>query len=347
MELSGLVYDPKSPDRFIHGYVAVENGKIVDVGEGDDVKGLRGIILPSMVDAHTHLADGGLFRSLPTDLEETFTPPNGLKHKHLANSSRKQKVQAFKNGMETLQAEGVGLVCDFREEGVAGIGMGAEATKGLTAKPVLLGRPDGCTPEKILDAGDGIGLPSILGVEEAAEMSALCKARKKLFSFHHSENAREELEPVLDLKPDFVVHCTHCTPGEMERLAQAKIGAVICPSANALYGAIPEMRSMLDSGLVLGLGTDNAMTRTPSILESLTEACMLSRLAKSPISPQEALDMAVLGGRKVLKHMGGIIRKGERADLMLCRLPEGCEASNAANYMVTRARRWDVLQMVR
>ncbi|MCK4718363.1 MAG: amidohydrolase family protein, partial [Thermoplasmata archaeon] len=307
-------------------------------------------ILPSFVDAHTHLADGFILDPLPLDLDEAVSPPDGMKHRGLERASREELRGAFSRALERLAMEGVGTVCDFREGGPAGV----ELVEGCedTMKLILLGRPgpdgdEGSVAGGITAggavAGDGIGLSSILGQEETAKgLAALCKDSGKLFAFHHSEATREPMGPVLDLGPDFIVHGTHCTMEDIEELTKAGIGVVVCPGMNALFGAVPPIRKMLDAGMDVALGTDNAMAHPPSMLEEMRRAYLLVRLDHNPLSPENILDMAITGGKKVLRLGKDIGLKKERS-LVIFRKPPRCTAKNAANVVVNHIEAKDVL----
>eukprot|EP00940_MAST-03C_sp_MAST-3C-sp2_P001800 g1800.t1 len=104
---------------------------------------------------------------------------------------------------------------------------------------------------------------------------------------HMSENKGEiewvkELHPECDSYADvydkhgllhdrtYLAHCVHCEGGELAHLAQRGSAVVHCPNSNfALRSGVCNVRSMLDRGVRVGLGTDVGGGTNPSILDAI------------------------------------------------------------------------------
>lgn len=68
----------------------------------------------------------------------------------------------------------------------------------------------------------------------------------------------------------YLAHCVHCTGGELALLAERGSAVVHCPNSNfALRSGVCNVRSMLDRGVRVGLGTDVGGGTNPSILDAM------------------------------------------------------------------------------
>ena len=111
---------------FVVGHLGFENGVIVEVGRGLKRGALaKGLILPSMVNAHTHLGDAFLrarFRRYKGErsIEAVFAPPAGYKHRELARAPKGCLVQGIRRSLREMMRTGCSGFCDFREGGAEG-----------------------------------------------------------------------------------------------------------------------------------------------------------------------------------------------------------------------------------
>jgi len=87
------------------GYIVIENGTIKEIGEGNVEAALKGIIIPSFVNAHTHIGDS-------VAKEPDFMPldklvgPGGYKHKILGKTSPETLVSAMSDAIADIFAIG-------------------------------------------------------------------------------------------------------------------------------------------------------------------------------------------------------------------------------------------------
>lgn len=307
--LEGVIVDSRGAEP---GYLRLDPaGRIVERGAtgtqgplGSGERRVRGIILPRAVNGHTHLADGLWTREPPRQsVQELVSPPNGLKHLLLARSSRRKKVGGMRRALWEMARSGVGAVLDFREEGVEGVRMLREAAQGLPLQVVALGRPAQLPPaaeelRPLLDLGDGLGLSAVadLGLSTARELAEACHRRGRKLAVHVSESEREELDPVLALAPDLLVHLSRTTEEDQQRIAQAKLTVAGCPRSNALFGRAPPLASWERLGVPFLLGTDNRMLASTDLFSEMEFAYLSARSRGETLSPKALVESVFLEG---------------------------------------------------
>ncbi|KAL4804015.1 hypothetical protein BDV18DRAFT_34382 [Aspergillus unguis] len=82
-----------------------------------------------------------------------------------------------------------------------------------------------------------------------------------------------------------LAHAVHLTPSEKQLIASRKTKVSHCPSSNSALGSgLAPVRSLLDAGIQVGLGTDVSGGYSPSILEGARQACLVSRLLRHTAS---------------------------------------------------------------
>ena len=276
--------------RFRHGQLT-ETGQLgTDSSHGRDRR-VRGIVIPSPVNGHTHLGDAVSVREPPAGPLSRLVAPGGYKFRLLASSPRAAKVRAIRAALGRMARTGVAVTIDFREEGVDGVRAYREAARGSTVRSIVLGRPlarpvDRAELDLLLRESDGVGLSSAR--DESREtrriVAAACRAAKKRFGLHASEAVREAPDEYLDPRPDLLVHLARATPSDLATVREAGVTVVVCPRSNALFGRQPDLRSMERLGVRVMLGTDNAMFHSPSIWRELEFAYVGSRLRHRPVS---------------------------------------------------------------
>ncbi len=117
------------------------------------------------------------------------------------------------------------------------------------------------------------------------------------------------------------IHAIHTNASDLERIADAGASVVHCPISNAKLGqGIAPLRTMLDSGLAVGLGTDSVASndRMDLIAEARQAVLMQSLLVSSPdaVSAADALDLATRGGARALGLSDvGTLAEGQLADM--------------------------------
>jgi len=309
--------------EFVEGGVAVERGIVTGVSDSppEDITH-RGIVFPAMVNAHTHVGDAFIMRVPKGSVEDIVAPPDGFKFKMLAKTSGKVIVKGMTRAADEMADTGTGAFVDFRENGLRGVRALKTAMKGHEGvQAVILGRPrklayDADETREILGSADGIGLSSISEWKrkDLVSISAQARSAGKIFAIHASERAREDFEFISELEPRFVVHMAKAGAKDFEACGEAGIHVAVCPRSNAFFGFKPPVRRMLDAGIDVALGTDNAMLARPDML---AEARFLARTQRG-LSPGEIARMAISAPRKVLNLEPGLrLKKGSPADFVV------------------------------
>jgi len=299
--------------EFVEGGVVVSRGKVVEVltAPPEDVTS-RCLVLPLLANAHTHIGDAFIRRVPKGSIEDIVAPPDGFKFRMLRKTPGETIISGMRGAIKEMASSGVERFADFRENGLCGVETLKMALKGQKTRAVILGRPSDLRYNEkeaasILEKADGIGLSSISewGRRDLEALSEQTRRAKKVFAIHASERGREPFAEVASLEPDFVVHMLKASRKDFRLCADAIIPVVACPRSNAFFGLRPPVRKMLDAGIAVALGTDNAMLAHPDILG---EARFLARTQKE-LTPKEVVQTAVAGGRKVLNLEPGFRMK--------------------------------------
>lgn len=116
-------------------------------------------------------------------------------------------------------------------------------------------------------------------------------------------------------------HCVHLTQNDMALMADAGSTAILNPCSNLKLGSgIPKIAQMMDSGMLLGIGTDGASSNNN--LDMHEDMKLVSLLAKAngraeALPACEVLNMATAHGALAYNIPGGVIGEGFLADALL------------------------------
>ena len=315
-----LLYD----DEVREGWIEVADGKVVDLGDGAPPRkpDAAGWVVPSPVNAHTHVADACL-RSKPGKPRTVpeLVGPNGWKQRELAAAAHDELRQGVLTYVGEMAAIGTARFLDFRETGLAGVTFLRSLEPDLPVQPFILGRPTGYTYHDTEAAGllreaDGIGLSALRDFPRAADAEAWADAAHKAgktFALHASEAKHEDIEDILALEPDFLVHCTRATDDDLDAIADEGVALVVCPRSNAHYGMKTPLDRMREAGAAIAVGTDNGMLHDGDLLAELAQLHDWF-----PDVPLDALlRMATIHGRALVGLPGLPKRKGAPVDLVV------------------------------
>lgn len=309
------------PDDTVQGWVEVEEGTVVDAGDGqpDTAPDATGWITPRPVNAHTHVADAFLHgqRGMPTSLPE-LVGPGGWKHRQLAMARRGRTGAGVVRYARQMAEHGTTHFIDFRENGVVGATflrdlaeradwVAAEGLDMLPVEPIVFGRPsmnnfDPDEAEDLMSIVDGIGLSALRDFEEADDAMAwaeVCQAEGKPLALHASEERHEPLGDILALGPAFLVHMCQATPPELQAAADQGVPIVICPRSNRFFGIKTPVMQMIEAGCHLAIGTDNGMLQDGDLMQELAQI----RQWYPAIPEADLLRMLTFGGRALLGDM--------------------------------------------
>jgi len=322
----------------IEGRVVVEGGVIADIEE-DEARS-DDIILPAFVNAHTHVGDSiAKEAGEGLTLEELVAPPDGLKHRLLAEADRSELVAAMRNTLAFMEGSGTAGFIEFREGGVDGVAAIEESLDGVDIEAVVLGRES----IEAMEASDGFGASGANDGDFTRERNATADA-EKLFGIHAGEVDSSDINPALDLEPDFLVHMVHAQELHLERIADSDTPVVVCPRSNAVTDVgLPPVGDLLDRTTV-ALGTDNVMLNSPSMFREMAFTAKLT-----DASTTDVLAMATVHGAEIAGLDCGLIEEGREARLLVLDgdSPNLAGAKDPGRAVVRRAGVADIKEVIR
>lgn len=171
-------------------------------------------------------------------------------------------------------------------------------------------------------------------------LGGLCREYSLPVQSHLSENP-EEIKLALSLSPGsrfygdiydrfglldpktVMAHCVYSDEEELLQLKENDVFIAHCPNSNTgLASGIAPVRTFLEHGLSIGLGTDIAGGFSLSMLRAIQDAVSVSKLywrrnnAKRPLCFSEAFYMATLGGGAFFGRTGTFL-PGYEADVVV------------------------------
>ncbi len=264
------------------------------------------VVIPGLVNGHTHIADG-LFPDGATGmtLEAGFFRPAGYKYRALAEAEPRAIAEAM-GAVHGEMARG-GTVChlDFREQGLAGAQLLRAVSEESGVRSIILSQfadsPQNATVlekgegrlgpvelaslDTLLDVADGFSESTMNDLTDAAweQIRQVTEDWGKLRAVHCLEDdsyretslrltGKGDLERALTVYgAHLIVHLTVATEAEIRQLASVKgIVCAVNPRANASLGLpLPPLRMLLESGVPLLLGTDNVMLNEPDLFREM------------------------------------------------------------------------------
>jgi len=299
--LAGPEYEP------VEGRVVVEDGHVeaVETAPTDSTD----VIVPAFVNAHTHVGDSIAKEAGGEDLslEEFVAPPDGLKHRLLREATHEETVAAIERSLKFMERAGTAAFLDFRENDAAGVEILREGAEGRSIQPIAFARGSPAA----MEAGDGFGASGARDAEFTVERNATRRAGKP-FAIHAGEGDSADVNPALDLDPDFLVHMVHVEPIHLDRVAERGTPIVVCPRSNLVTDVgLPDVRTLLDTTRV-ALGTDNVFLNAPSMFREMefTAKCC-------DVSAREVLRMATRAGAEIAGLNCGTIEAGRESRLFV------------------------------
>ncbi|WP_407374514.1 amidohydrolase family protein [Methanobrevibacter sp.] len=304
--------------------IVVDDGKIIEMGkdtlEGKIIDVDGAIVCPSFINGHIHIGDSIIKdEGYGLSLSEMVKPPNGVKHRALADASDDELISAMADSMWDMVNSGTTHFIDYREGGIRGVKLLKKASEGIPIKPIILGRDDsfyGEDPDlrqvriairKLLKVADGIA-PSGFG-EITDDVAGLiveeCSKQNKISSIHVAESESNQIESIEKFSKSEIekgvsnnfsqlVHLTNPKNNDLELVSNSSSNVVVCPRANAtLNVGVCRLNEMLAMGIKPLLGTDNVMLNSPNMLRELEFTLkLMSVYYKDYLSPLKLLQMA-------------------------------------------------------
>ncbi|HUJ14173.1 MAG TPA: guanine deaminase [Thermoanaerobaculia bacterium] len=156
---------------------------------------------------------------------------------------------------------------------------------------------------------------------------------------HISEN-KNEVEWVHELFPEaeyadvydnyglldertVLAHGVHLTEEELDLLSRRGSRIAHCPNSNLFLGSgLFRIHRVLESGVIVGLGTDIGAGTTPSMFTAMADAYKVQQVQNVSLSPFELWYLATLGGARALslEDETGSLERGKSADFLVLNL---------------------------
>jgi len=138
-------------------------------------------------------------------------------------------------------------------------------------------------------------------------------------------------------------HMVHPDDEEISKLAHSCSGVCHCPSSNMILASgIAPVRQMVDAGVRVGLGVDGSASNDGNhLLGEARQAMLLQRVGwpgfeshAGRFSAREALELATLGGAKVLQRDDiGSLQVGKAADFIAFRVDDLTHAGGQSDVL--------------
>ena len=304
--------------------IVVDDGIIIDIGKDSregkiiDVEGA--VVCPSFINGHMHIGDSIIKdEGYSLSLSEMVKPPNGVKHKALANAEDEEIISAMKDTMWEMVESGTTHFIDYREGGIKGVELLKKAAQDIPIKPIILGRDEsfyGDNPDlrnvkiavrKLLKIADGIA-PSGFGeiTDEVAQIIVdECRKNNKISSIHVAESESNQIESLdqfnkteigRGVESNFsqLVHLTNPKVDDLNSVSKSNQNVVVCPRANAtLNVGVAPLNHILNLGIKPLIGTDNVMLNSPNMFRELEFSLkLISVYYNDYLNPKELLKMA-------------------------------------------------------
>jgi 5-methylthioadenosine/S-adenosylhomocysteine deaminase len=376
---------------FCPGAVLVRGSDVVWVGPPDEAPVVAdevldypfGVILPGLVNAHTHVAMT-LFRGLADDLplmtwlhEHIFPAESKLTGRMVYEGSRLGAAEMLLSGTtclgdmylftkdvaRALSEVGIRAVVgevlyDFPSASYGELPQGFAYTQDLidawrdsplisvAVEPhaVYTCSPDLLTTAGKLAADNGVRL--IMHLSETRTEVQACLDKYGRTPVGHLEHLGLLAGNLL------IDHGVWVTDEEIELLAKRGVGVAHCPESNHKLGSgVAPVAAMLQAGLTVGLGTDGPTSNNDlDIFGEMQAAALIAKgfsLDPTRLPAGRVLEMATRGGAKALglEDRIGSLEPGKRADLIVVDMdrPHLTPMYDPVSHLVYAARGSDVV----
>jgi cytosine/adenosine deaminase-related metal-dependent hydrolase len=371
-----------APGRWLdNATVTVAQGKVVHVKGGPRSKpGAsaldhgRGVIMPGLVNAHTHLSLSALSGKL--ELGSGFL---GWVRKLIEvrrSLAADAATAAMEQAVDRLRETGTALVGEFGPHIPVAPALAAAGLSGtvwlellgddqdLPPLPRPLGEvnfayaghaPHTASPSllrRIKEVDRRLGRPFALHLAESEEeLEFLATGRGRWADFLRNMgkdcsgwacSGRRPVELASELGlldgDTLAVHLLRVTAEEIEIFRGSGAHLCLCPRSNRnLHGSLPDIPAFLAAGLAPALGTDSlASTETISMFDEMSFAA----LSYPGLSPDTILAMATVNGARALSRPDlGSITPGRTARLMYVDMDAATPAEAAERLVNLPARR--------
>jgi len=205
-----------------------------------------------------------------------------------------------------MERAGTAAHLDFRAGGVEGVAAIERASERVDLRSLVLASES----VDAMERADGFGASAATDAAFDRERHAAREARKP-FGVHAGVDDESDVNPALDLDPDFVVHMTHADEVHLERVEDSGTPVVACPRSNAVADVglppIPELHERT----TVALGTGDVAANAPSMFRELEWTAKLYE-----VSATDVLGMATRNAASVAGLNCGVVEPGREAKLL-------------------------------
>ncbi|WP_311170338.1 amidohydrolase [Halobellus ordinarius] len=370
-----------------------DSGRIAEVGpelsadhdadERLDASG--GLVIPGLVNAHTHVAMTLLRgyaddKPLDTWLREDIWPAEAeLTPADVRAGAELGMVEMIRSGTTTfadMYFHVPEIVAAIDEagmrarvgHGIVTVGKDEAAARADVEESLSVAREyDGAADGRVRTA---VMPHSLTTVEESLLREIAAEAHEASIPVHyHANETRDEVEPIVEDRgerplayaddlgllsdAEFLAHGVHVDDVEIDLLADRGTAVVHCPASNMkLASGIAPVQDLLDAGVTVALGTDGAASNNDlDLFDELRDAAMLGKLGAddaAAVPAAAAVRMATEGGAAALSLPGGRVEVGAAADLAVVDLdaPHLAPAHDLVSHLAYAARGSDVRHTV-
>lgn len=348
---------------------------------GDDqLDATDSLIIPGLINAHTHVAMTLLRgyaddKPLETWLREDIWPIEAeLTPEDVRAGTRLGMAEMIRSGTTGFtdmyfHMSGVGAAVEASGmrarlgHGIVTVGKSDSEADADIEESLRIAREIGTENERISTA---VMPHSLTTVEESSLSDITDRARDLGVPVHiHVSETRAEVEPIVEergIRPaeyarscgllqseDYIAHGVHLNANEIDVLAETGTGVVHCPASNMkLASGMAPVQAMLDAGVTVGLGTDGMASNNDfDMFGEMRDAAMLGKLAAddaSAVAAPDVVRMATQGSADCVGFESGRIEPGAPADLAVVALdrPHLTPAHDLVSHLAYAASGSDV-----
>ena len=339
---------------FRNGFLHIENGIIKDVGCGRGLSSVNivdhgpGVIIPALVNTHTHLELTALKGKLT--LDKGLGPWVKSLIKERESAGEKVLRESAAAGIREIIQSGCGAVGEISTLGLTWEAMAASDIYGIWFKEFIgnistVSHDISNVHQNHIDQSMAVHAPHTTSTEQILALKKITKQRNLPFSVHLAESDDEYLfistcqgkwadflterdidfsewalpaaTPVQYLNKlgvldehTIAVHLLHTDEKDLEILKKKGVHLSLCPRSNQnLHKRLPDIEQILKAGITPCLGTDSlASVDTLSLFDEMAFISSSFPL----IAPSDILEMATLSGAKALgldQKLGSLLPK--------------------------------------
>jgi cytosine/adenosine deaminase-related metal-dependent hydrolase len=339
---AGAIVGGREPEIWHRKTIYIEEGIIEGIYNGyatfqgiDIVIDLRqGIALPTLVNLHTHAADSG-FMELASDLDIDSIVGEPYGAKYIALRARKSEIPIYISRFLEMQREaGIGFVADFREGGEEGISYGIEGSSGFEGIYIPMAMPLNIDSESLekevegllrISRWIGISSPHYYGENKLRILDSAVRRLGGFIASHVAETEETRSEGDYEIirnleRLRLVVHGVYLGEEELHELSSKGVGLALCPRSNMWFSRPPNIRAAIDSGIKIGIGSDNGGWVKPDLWRDLEALLFIARQQGLDIDPLRIVRMATIEGAEILGYRN-YIEEGVEANIVGIRSP--------------------------